>query len=161
MRLLLLIVMCIAPLAAESLFRAETLADGSAAAAFALNWRFFANATDYYARDAESSPLLLFWSLAVIVQVYVAHALVYTLLARLGPRVGLGLEQRHLELQREVGIGGDSPLDAGGIRGAENVAGDARDLRHDGAGLVAHQPASDGRREAEQQGDERHQAFLS
>ena len=68
---------------------AETLADGSAAAAFALNWRFFANATDYYARDAESSPLLLFWSLAVIVQVYVAHALVYTLLARLGPRVGL------------------------------------------------------------------------
>ncbi len=54
--------------------------DASSATLFLLNWNFDAQGTDYYARSAESSPLLLYWSLAVIVQIYVGAAASYRLL---------------------------------------------------------------------------------
>lgn len=66
-----------------------TLEDASWAMAFGLNWRFVANSADYEARDFSTSPLLLFWSIAVIVQVYTAFAAFYSLLVRSGTTLQL------------------------------------------------------------------------
>ncbi len=64
----------------------STLAEAASAASFTINWRFKAQSTIYSARDSESSPLLVFWSLAVIVQVYVANAVFYWLVVNVFER---------------------------------------------------------------------------
>jgi peptidoglycan/LPS O-acetylase OafA/YrhL len=56
------------------------------ASMFASNWWFLSQGTDYFARNAAMSPFLPFWSLSLIVQVYVGGTLAYCLLYKLSSR---------------------------------------------------------------------------
>lgn len=63
----------------------ETLGDATYASVMLINWRFVVQRNDYFSRNTEGSPLLLYWSLSVIVQAYFFNAVFYSLLGRFGP----------------------------------------------------------------------------
>jgi len=67
------------------------IAESAAAAAlYASNLFFAQEANDYFAADAESNPLLHFWSLAVEEQFYIVWPLLILGLSKFGSRVRLG-----------------------------------------------------------------------
>ncbi len=67
------------------------IAETSAAAAlYASNLFFAQEANDYFAADAESNPLLHFWSLAVEEQFYIVWPLLILVLSKFGSRARLG-----------------------------------------------------------------------
>ena len=66
--------------------RISLVADGQRSLLYVANWHFLAQSGDYFAADADQSPFLHFWSLAIEEQYYVAFPLLLLLLTRAGRR---------------------------------------------------------------------------
>jgi peptidoglycan/LPS O-acetylase OafA/YrhL len=66
--------------------RVSLVADGQRALLYVANWHFLAESGDYFAADADQSPFLHFWSLAIEEQFYLAFPLLLLLLTKVGRR---------------------------------------------------------------------------
>jgi len=67
--------------------RVSLISDAQHALLYVANWHFLAESGDYFAADAEQSPFLHFWSLAIEEQYYVVFPLLLVLLMKRGRRV--------------------------------------------------------------------------
>jgi peptidoglycan/LPS O-acetylase OafA/YrhL len=66
--------------------RVSLVADGQRSLLYVANWHFLSQSGDYFAADADQSPFLHFWSLAIEEQFYLAFPLLLLLLTRAGRR---------------------------------------------------------------------------
>ncbi len=66
--------------------RVSLVADAQHALLYVANWHFLAESGDYFAADAEQSPFLHFWSLAIEEQYYVVFPVLLWLLSKRGRR---------------------------------------------------------------------------
>lgn len=66
--------------------RVSLIADGQRSLLYVANWHFLSQSGDYFAADADQSPFLHFWSLAIEEQFYLAFPLLLLLLTRAGRR---------------------------------------------------------------------------
>ena len=71
--------------------RVELVRDAQSALLYVANWNFLAQSGDYFAADADKSPFLHFWSLAIEEQYYVVFPLLLLLLSRRGRRWTVGV----------------------------------------------------------------------
>ena len=69
--------------------RLEVVGDAQSALLYYANWHFLAASGDYFAADADKSPYLHFWSLAIEEQYYVVFPVLLLLLSRYGRRIML------------------------------------------------------------------------
>lgn len=84
--IVILLTVIIAFVHLSPLDRAENLQDGLHSSLLITNWLYYNKAADYFARGAESSAFLQFWSLSLTAQVYVCGACVYGALSKLTAR---------------------------------------------------------------------------
>lgn len=66
--------------------RVSLVSDAQHALLYVANWHFLAESGDYFAADAEQSPFLHFWSLAIEEQYYVVFPVLLWLLMKRGRR---------------------------------------------------------------------------
>jgi peptidoglycan/LPS O-acetylase OafA/YrhL len=66
--------------------RVSLVSDAQAALLYVANWHFLAESGDYFAADAEQSPFLHFWSLAIEEQYYVVFPVLLWFLTKHGRR---------------------------------------------------------------------------
>ncbi|HYH35105.1 MAG TPA: acyltransferase family protein [Nocardioides sp.] len=66
--------------------RVGLVRDAQSALLYVANWNFLGQSGDYFAADAEKSPFLHFWSLAIEEQYYVLFPALLLLLTRVGRR---------------------------------------------------------------------------
>ncbi len=66
--------------------RVLLVSDARHALLYVANWHFLAESGDYFAADADQSPFLHFWSLAIEEQYYVVFPVLLLLLTRVGRR---------------------------------------------------------------------------
>jgi peptidoglycan/LPS O-acetylase OafA/YrhL len=66
--------------------RLSLVRDAQSALLYVANWNFLAQSGDYFAADAEQSPFLHFWSLAIEEQYYVFFPVLLLVLSRRGRR---------------------------------------------------------------------------
>ena len=66
--------------------RLGLVADAQSSLLYVANWRFIAQANDYFAPNVDKSPFLHFWTLSIEEQFYIVFPLLVVLLARGGRR---------------------------------------------------------------------------
>lgn len=66
--------------------RVSIVGDAQSALLYVANWRFIAQANDYFAANIDKSPFLHFWTLAIEEQFYLVFPVLLLLLAKLGRR---------------------------------------------------------------------------
>jgi peptidoglycan/LPS O-acetylase OafA/YrhL len=66
--------------------RLGLVADAQSSLLYVANWRFIAQANDYFAPNVDKSPFLHFWTLSIEEQFYIVFPLLVVLLARSGRR---------------------------------------------------------------------------
>jgi len=71
--------------------RLSLVRDAQSALLYVANWNFLAQSGDYFAADADKSPFLHFWSLAIEEQYYVFFPVLLLLLTRRGRRWTVGV----------------------------------------------------------------------
>ena len=71
--------------------RVTLVRDAQSALLYVANWNFLAQSGDYFAADADKSPFLHFWSLAIEEQYYVVFPVLLLLLSRRGRRWAVGV----------------------------------------------------------------------
>ncbi len=71
--------------------RLSLVRDAQSALLYVANWNFLAQSGDYFAADADKSPYLHFWSLAIEEQYYVVFPVLLLLLSRRGRRWVVGV----------------------------------------------------------------------
>ena len=71
--------------------RVSLISDAQHALLYVANWHFLAESGDYFAADAEQSPFLHFWSLAIEEQYYVVFPVLLWLLMKRGRRTTGGV----------------------------------------------------------------------